>query len=362
MASAQDVDTAQATVQGYEKVLAPFSGVVAARLLDPGAFIQNVSGSTSSQPILTLSDLARLRVSFFVDQDSAARIQVGQDVAVSPAEHSDQASPARFSRVSGTLDVRTPTMLAEADLDNLDGRFLGGGDVRVELRLPVEPGRIEIPANTLLLREEKPYAAVLEGGPGAHGAPGAGPGRGQPGPRAPRPRPGHPGDRQFQPRAEERRPGPVPAARIVEDFSYNGGFGVFRMKRILLLLALSSAAFAQDAALNFQVKFLRVLMSSCSQYGIDCLDAATKDRLEHVGLNVGPQFKLGLATTEAEVKKLKAAGKLVVVTDSAWLADGGGIAVTNTNGKPQISINIANVKASGMVLSDTLIKMANGNQ
>jgi RND family efflux transporter MFP subunit len=177
VASAQDVDNArsaaqvarqtwlsQATMEGYEKVVAPFSGVVTERMVDPGAFIQNASGSLSAQPILTLSDLSRLRVTFFVDQDTAALVRAGQEVTVSPADRPDQESHGRISRVAGTLDVHTRTMLAEADLDNRDGRFLGGGYVRVALRLPGAAARLELPADALLMRGAQPFAAVLEAG------------------------------------------------------------------------------------------------------------------------------------------------------------------------------------------------------
>jgi multidrug efflux pump subunit AcrA (membrane-fusion protein) len=103
-------------------------------------------------------------VTFFVDQASAARVRPGQEVEVSPAEHPDLVSRGRISRVAGALDVRTRTMLAEADLDNRDGRFLAGGYVRVALRVPGASGRLEIPAEALFMRGELAYAAALAGG------------------------------------------------------------------------------------------------------------------------------------------------------------------------------------------------------
>jgi len=177
IASVQDVDNAQAAAQvakqnwlsqaeleGYEKLVAPFAGVVTARFVDPGAFIQNASNSLSSQPIVTVSDLSRLRVTFFLDQTASSLARAGQDVAVSPAEHPDVVRQAKISRMAGALDVRTRTMLAEADLDNQDGKFLGGGYVRVVLRLPAGNGRLEIPSEALLMKADKPFAAALEGG------------------------------------------------------------------------------------------------------------------------------------------------------------------------------------------------------
>jgi len=176
IASDLDVDNAQATAQvakqnwlsqaeleGYEKLVAPFSGMITARFVDPGAFIQNASSSTASQQIVTVADVSRLRVTFFLDQNTASLARVGQEVEVSPAEHPDVVSKGKISRVAGALDLRTRTMLAEVDLDNRDGKFVGGGYVRVALRLPKGSGRLEIPSEALLMKGEKAFAAALEG-------------------------------------------------------------------------------------------------------------------------------------------------------------------------------------------------------
>jgi len=134
------------------------------------------------------------------------------------------------------------------------------------------------------------------------------------------------------------------------------------MKRLMALLLLPIALLAQEPALAFQVKFLRILMSSTGQYGVCCPDPTVKARLESVGLNVGPQWKLALANSEEEVRTLKKAGKLVIVTNVAWIGAGAGIAVADVDGKPQIRLNANNIKASGVALSDTIVKMGNGTQ
>ncbi len=177
IANAQDVENAvaaaqvaketlasQVEVEKYEKVFAPFSGMVSARFVDVGAFIQNATTSLSSQPIVSLADTSRVRVDFFLDQATAALVREGQEVEVSPADRPDLVRRGRIDRLAGSLDVRTRTMLAEAELDNSDGRFLGGGYVKVILHLPNGIGRLEIPAQALLMRGEKAFAAAVEGG------------------------------------------------------------------------------------------------------------------------------------------------------------------------------------------------------
>jgi hypothetical protein len=115
---------------------------------------------------------------------------------------------------------------------------------------------------------------------------------------------------------------------------------------------------AQDLAPETQAKFLKILLSSTGQFGFACADPGFKSKLEANGIAVSPGFKMAWAESEAEVKSLKASGKLVIVPKVAWLKLGGGIAIVEEQGKPQIYLSASNVKASGMTLSDTIVKMA----
>ena len=115
---------------------------------------------------------------------------------------------------------------------------------------------------------------------------------------------------------------------------------------------------AQDLAPETQAKFLKILLSSTGQFGFACADPGFKAKLEANGIAVSPGFKMAWAESEAEVKSLKAAGKLVIVPKLAWLKDGGAIAMVEEDGKPQIYLSSANVKASGMTLSDTIVKIS----
>ena len=131
-----------------------------------------------------------------------------------------------------------------------------------------------------------------------------------------------------------------------------------RALHVSVAFALTLGLGAQDLAPETQAKFLKILLSSTGQFGFACADAAFKAKLEASGLAVSPGFKMAWAATEAEVKPLKAAGKLVIVPKLAWLKLGGAIALVEEDGKPQIYLHPANVKASGMTLSDTIVKMA----
>lgn len=132
------------------------------------------------------------------------------------------------------------------------------------------------------------------------------------------------------------------------------------MRRPLLLVPaflLTVGLRAED--LEMQAKFIKVLISSTGQFGICCnSDAALKKVLEASGVSVSPGFKLAWGASEEEVKTLKAAGKLVIVPNLNWIKDGAGLAVVSVEGLPQLYMNVANVKASGMTLPDAIIKIA----
>lgn len=128
--------------------------------------------------------------------------------------------------------------------------------------------------------------------------------------------------------------------------------------RIVLAGLLTLGLQAQELSADTEAKFLKILLSSTGQFGFACSDPAFKTKLEAAGIAVSPGFKMAWAASEGEVKTLKAAGKLVIVPVLAWLKSGGSLALVSEGGKPQVYLNPANIKASGMTLSDTIVKMA----
>ncbi|HEX9081536.1 MAG TPA: efflux RND transporter periplasmic adaptor subunit [Holophagaceae bacterium] len=151
----------QSALKGYEVVRAPFSGVVTQRFADPGALIQNGGTTASAQPLVTLDQVDRLRVSFYLDASVASAIRVGTPMEVRPVEHPEVVRTLKVSRVAGALDPKTRTLLAEGDLDNRDRAFLPGGFVQVTLKVRV-PERLTLPEGGVVLRGGQPFAAVLQ--------------------------------------------------------------------------------------------------------------------------------------------------------------------------------------------------------
>jgi membrane fusion protein (multidrug efflux system) len=175
MISQQDADTAEAdakvaeanvaalaTLKSYEIIRAPFSGTVTARFADPGALVQNAANAqTSALPVVTVSKTDELRVYVYPDQRDAVFVKDGDPATITLPERPGVKLAARVTRVSGELDPKTRTMLTEIDFDNRRGLIVPGSFVQVTLYLHA-PGYVEIPSSALVIRDEKPFVAVVD--------------------------------------------------------------------------------------------------------------------------------------------------------------------------------------------------------
>jgi RND family efflux transporter MFP subunit len=153
-----DLRVAQETVnnltamRSYETLRAPFDGTITGRFADPGALLQGATtNQASSLPVLTISDVSRLRVGAYVEQRDAAAVHIGDVADVADASNPDRHVAARLSRTAGSLDPRTRTLYVEMDVDNRDGFLLPGSFAQVTLKVP-QTSLPQIPVAALLQR------------------------------------------------------------------------------------------------------------------------------------------------------------------------------------------------------------------
>ncbi len=148
-----------ATMKSYEILQAPFDGTITARFIDPGALVSNAGANmTSSQPVLTIADMSKLRIDIYVEQRDVPFVHVGDVADVSDASHSDRVVKAKIVRTSGQLDPRTRTLFAELEVDNKDGFLVPGSFAYVTLHVPIESFP-EVPAAALITRGVKTFVA-----------------------------------------------------------------------------------------------------------------------------------------------------------------------------------------------------------
>jgi membrane fusion protein, multidrug efflux system len=157
----EDVAKEIRTMQNYRVLVAPFTGVVTTRYVDPGALVTNATTNQSSaQPVVTISDTSKLRVTVYVDQVDAGFIKSGTKVEITDSSNPTVKAEATVSRTSGELDPRTRTMATQVDFDNSKGTFISGAFVAVSLLFPAK-SFIEVPSAALVTREGKSLVGTI---------------------------------------------------------------------------------------------------------------------------------------------------------------------------------------------------------
>ena len=148
-------------LQSYEKVYAPFDGVITARNVDVGALID--AGNTGQPAALfELAETDRLRIFANVPQDDAPYVVPGTKAQLSLSQFPGRTFAGSVVRTSGAIDPRTRTLRVEVDLDNPDGTLLPGAFAQLSLALThADPG-LSLPANVLLFRPHGVQVAVVD--------------------------------------------------------------------------------------------------------------------------------------------------------------------------------------------------------
>jgi membrane fusion protein, multidrug efflux system len=143
------------TLLQYARIIAPFSGVITARFVDPGAFIPAATtGSTpQSAAMLTLMDYSRVRVQVFVPESEALFIKNGLPVQVKLEEAPGHTFPGSVTRFAHALDPATKTMLAEIEMPNADGALRPGAYATVQLEVERKPDALLVPVQALVVEK-----------------------------------------------------------------------------------------------------------------------------------------------------------------------------------------------------------------
>ena len=126
----------------------------------------------------------------------------------------------------------------------------------------------------------------------------------------------------------------------------------------LLFVTVSLAAPPQVPPAEL-MPFLKVVTASAGAPGrIACRDMDLSMQLKKGGVSPDAKAPVAWAATGEQLKDYLAEGKLVVAGDPAMLKAGAGVAIVLEQGRPVILISLKNVQASGVTLSDALLKIS----
>lgn len=162
-----EVALAQAeTNLAYSYIRAPFSGFVAERNLDPGAYVTGTTASTStmSRGILSLHDVDTVRTLIEVVEKDVPLVKIGQNAEVRAEAYPNEVFEGTVTRIVQALNRATRTMTVEVDLPNKDHRLKGGMFARVEILVDKHPKAIQIPLDAVSRLEEFQFVYVVKDG------------------------------------------------------------------------------------------------------------------------------------------------------------------------------------------------------
>jgi RND family efflux transporter MFP subunit len=135
-------------MQSFERVLAPFGGVVTERRIEKGDLIS--AGSGSDRNLFTVAQSTTLRIQVSVPQNYAVDLQPGQDAEVTLRERPGETFHGKIARTAESIAAATRTLLTEVQVNNSSGRLLPGMYAEVKFTLQRSHPVVLIPGSALV--------------------------------------------------------------------------------------------------------------------------------------------------------------------------------------------------------------------
>jgi RND family efflux transporter MFP subunit len=150
----------------YSYIRAPFSGYVAERNLDLGAYVTGAatSNSTTSRGIVSLHDIETVRTLIEVVEKDVPLVQIGQKAEIRAEAYPDRVFQGTVTRVVQALNRATRTMTVEVDLPNKDRLLKGGMFARVEVLVGKHQNALQIPIDAVSRLEDAQYVYIVRDG------------------------------------------------------------------------------------------------------------------------------------------------------------------------------------------------------
>jgi len=162
------VQADQATVEQYsalvsfEKVYAPFDGVITARNTDIGDLINSGSTANVKTDLFHIAQPGTLRVYVNVTEEYSRGIKVGMTADLALAEFPGRTFQGNLVRTADAINMTTRTLLIEVDVANPTNTLLTGSYAEVHLKVPTQASTFIIPVNTLIFRSEGLRVGVVK--------------------------------------------------------------------------------------------------------------------------------------------------------------------------------------------------------
>jgi RND family efflux transporter MFP subunit len=162
-ASEANVKQLQA-LQSFEKIYAPFDGVVTARNTDIGDLINSGSSGGVKTDLFHIAQPGVLRVYVNVPEEYSQGVKVGMTADLALAEFPGRKFEGKLVRTADAINVTTRTLLIEIEVANPTGTLLTGSYAEVHLDVPTRASTYLLPVNTLIFRTEGLQVGIVKDG------------------------------------------------------------------------------------------------------------------------------------------------------------------------------------------------------
>jgi RND family efflux transporter MFP subunit len=149
-------------LQSFEKIYAPFDGIITARNTDVGALVDSGSGGGVKTDLFHLSQVDRLRVYVNVPEEYSQATTSGLAAVLTLSEFPGTTFTGKLVRTSEAITFDTRTLLAEVDVTNPTGKLLSGSYAEVHFKVPGRISTYILPVDTLLFRKEGLRVATVK--------------------------------------------------------------------------------------------------------------------------------------------------------------------------------------------------------
>ena len=155
-----------AALEAFKRVVAPFDGVVTARLTNVGSYVNAAGGDLSvrgvSTQLFTVADVHALRVFVSVPQDYADQLVPGLTAVIHLPAQPGNLIEAKYLTTARAFSTTTRTAVTELTVDNSNRGLWPGTYVDVTFEVPSDPKVLTMPEEALIFRAAGTQVALVD--------------------------------------------------------------------------------------------------------------------------------------------------------------------------------------------------------
>lgn len=140
-------------LQSFEKIYAPFDGIITARNTDVGHLINSGAGAPQTE-LFHVAAIRTLRVYVNVPQQYSPSAKPGLTADLTLGEFPGRRFEGKLVRTANAIDPSTRTLLVEVDVNNSTGELLPGAYTEVHLKVPSGAPTYILPVTALIFRSQ----------------------------------------------------------------------------------------------------------------------------------------------------------------------------------------------------------------